>query len=101
MSNVLDRLPRDPLDALRELARTEVEIGVLRRKSVADARAAGATWDQIGEALGMSRQSAWEYFTREVRDAMSDRDVVGKLDEETAMQLAVNETRAARRRRAR
>ncbi len=82
MSHVLDRLPTDPLDALRELARTEAELGVLRRQSVADARAAGASWDQIGDALGMTRQSAWEYFTREVRGAMSDRADSGLLDED-------------------
>ncbi|MET8998747.1 ClpX C4-type zinc finger protein [Amycolatopsis sp. Hca4] len=29
---------------------------------VAKARALGGTWSQIGEALGMTRQSAWERF---------------------------------------
>jgi hypothetical protein len=32
---------------------------------VRKARALGATWAQIGEALGMTRQSAWERFSGE------------------------------------
>jgi ClpX C4-type zinc finger len=32
---------------------------------VARARELGATWAQIGEALGMARQSAWERFSGE------------------------------------
>jgi len=32
---------------------------------VSKARGLGATWSQIGEALGMARQSAWERFSGE------------------------------------
>jgi ClpX C4-type zinc finger len=32
---------------------------------VAKARSLGATWSQVGEALGMTRQSAWERFSGE------------------------------------
>jgi hypothetical protein len=32
---------------------------------VAKARSLGATWRQLGEALGMTRQSAWERFSGE------------------------------------
>lgn len=32
---------------------------------VAKARSLGATWKQLGEALGMTRQSAWERFSGE------------------------------------
>jgi ClpX C4-type zinc finger len=44
-------------------ARTQVEenlTGWVRK-----ARALGATWTRIGEALGMTRQSAWERFSGE------------------------------------
>ena len=33
---------------------------------VTKARSLGATWSQIGQALGVTRQSAWERFSREV-----------------------------------
>ena len=101
MSVHLDRLPSDPLEALRELTRTEAELGELRRRFVCDARTAGVSWDQIGESLGMTRQSAWEYFSRPVRESMALRSASSQLDDDEAMQLAVDETREVRRRRAR
>jgi hypothetical protein len=33
------------------------------RDSVAQARKQGSSWEQIGQALGVSRQSAWERFS--------------------------------------
>ena len=45
-----------------KLSRADVELEALRRERVEAARREGATWDQIGESLGMSRQSAWEYL---------------------------------------
>ena len=102
MSVLRDRLPSDPLEALRELTRTEAELGELRRRFVSDARTAGVSWDQIGESLGMTRQSAWEYFSRPVRESMALRSASSQLDDDDeAMQLAVDETREVRRRRAR
>ena len=101
MSVLLDRLPMDPLEALRELTRTEAELVELRRRFVADARIAGMSWDQIGESLGMTRQPAWEYFSRPVRESMVARSVSSSLDEDEAIRLAVEETREVRSRRAR
>jgi hypothetical protein len=101
VSVLLGRLPSDPLEALRELTRTEAELGELRRRFVADARRAGVSWDQIGESLGMTRQSAWEYFSSSVRESMAARAATSSLDEDEAMRLAVEETREVRRRRAR
>jgi hypothetical protein len=93
-------LPADPLDALRALARTEAELDELRRQQVAAARAAGATWEQVGEALGMSRQSAWEYFAARTRaELAAHADANSELSEDDALDLAVEEVRAVRRRR--
>jgi hypothetical protein len=33
------------------------------RDSVAQAREQGVSWEQIGKALGVSRQAAWERFS--------------------------------------
>jgi hypothetical protein len=93
-------LSSDPLNALRELAEGEAELDRLRRVAVRRARAAGVTWDQIGEALGMTRQSAWEYFSRDVRGALArNADANTDLDEAEALELAVKEVRAVRRAR--
>lgn len=94
------QLSADPLDALREIARGEVELDHLRCDRVKVAREKGATWEQISEALGMSRQSVWEYFTSRFRIELSHRvEANSDLSEDAAMQLAVDETQVVRRRR--
>ena len=97
---VTESLPEDPLVALRVLAASEVEIDRIRRDRVRAARAPGASWQQIGDALGISRQSAWESYTAGVRTALSRNvDANESLDEAGAVELAVDEVRSVRRRR--
>lgn len=92
-------LPADPLEALRELALWEDELERLRLAAVEAARERGASWAQIGAALGMSRQAVWEFYTRQVRDDLARSAAASELSEKEAMDLAVDEVRAARRRR--
>ncbi len=92
-------LPVEPLEALRQVARSEVELDELRWNQIAAARDAGASWAAIGEALGVSRQSAWEYFTRRLSKQIADNVAESDLSEGEAMELAVEESRVARRRR--
>ena len=93
-------LPADPLDALHELARGEIELERLCRDRIASARAAGATWEQIGAALGTTKQAAREFFTRDARIAVAgNTDGDEQLGEDEALALAVEEVRAVRRRR--
>ena len=95
----VDSLPADPLEALRELSRADVELEALRRERVEVARSQGATWDQIGESLGMSRQSAWEYYTRETWRVLNESVARSDLDDDEAMQVATEEVSRVRRRR--
>ena len=98
---VPESLPADPLAALRVLTDSELELDRIRRKQVVAARAAGASWQQIGDALGVTRQSAWESFTAETRAALaSNVDASSDLAEDDALDLAVDEVRAMRRRHA-
>ena len=54
--------PDDQLDAV-EYAQREVEHKkAWRAKVVCEARAAGATWEQIGKALGVSKQAAQQRY---------------------------------------
>ena len=95
-----DALPADPIDALRELVRCEGEIERLRRERIKEARSAGASWKQVGEVLGMTEQSAWEYFTRNARAAIAGAAEENEaLGEDDAVELSVEEVRAVRRRR--
>ena len=92
-------LPKDPLAALRVLTESEHELERIRREQVVAARAAGASWQQIGDALGVSRQSAWEAFTAATRAALAANvDANNALAEDDALDLAVEEVRAVRRR---
>jgi hypothetical protein len=65
----LASLSRD--EALELLALSEViarKAGYGRQLSVRSARSAGASWSQIGAALGTSKQAAWEAHGRWIDD---------------------------------
>ena len=98
---VAHALPDAPLDVLRELARGEAELEQLCRDRIASARAAGATWEQVGAALDMTRQAARELFTRDARTAITDNTNAHEppLGENEALDLAAGEVRAVRCRR--
>ena len=51
-----------PLDGLCESAGLARAVDKLQRQLVRQARDAGRTWTEIGAALGVSRQSAWQRF---------------------------------------
>ena len=96
---VTNALPQEPLAALRVLTDSEHELDRIRREQVIAARAAGASWQQIGDALGVTRQSAWEGFTASTRQALAANvDANATLEEDDALELAVDEVRAVRRR---
>ena len=95
----VESLPADPLEALQELSRADAELEELRRERVEAARRQGATWDQIGESLGLSRQSAWEYYTRDARHVLAERAAGSDLDEDEARRVATAEVSRLRRRR--
>ena len=51
-----------PLDTLRDSRWLQDTVDKAMRQLVDDARAAGATWQQVGEALGVTRQAAQMRF---------------------------------------
>ncbi len=60
----------DP-DPLAALGATRALVGLLstwESRLVAEAMAAGATWETIGGSVGVSRQAAWERFHDQVHD---------------------------------
>jgi hypothetical protein len=66
-----DAVPLTKEEALELLALGEViarKAGYGRQLAVRTARATGASWSQIGGALGTSKQSAWEAYARWVED---------------------------------
>lgn len=64
-------LPLSRDETLEMLALSEVVIrkaGYGRQAMVRSARGAGASWTQIGAALGSSKQAAWEAHNRWIED---------------------------------
>jgi hypothetical protein len=53
------------LQNLRPVAAATTQVQENLAAWVGKARELGGTWSQIGEALGMTRQSAWERFSNE------------------------------------
>jgi hypothetical protein len=76
--------------ALGELISRKAGYG--RQLGVRSARAAGASWSQIGLALGTSKQSAWEAHTRWI-DEQVDRHEHGPTGDD-----GFNDAQAARAR---
>jgi hypothetical protein len=67
--------------ALSELIARKAVSG--RQLTVRSARAAGASWAQVGAALGTTKQSAWEAHTRWIDQQAGQRGQTGQegLDE--------------------
>src|SRR3954447_14598661 len=64
-------------ESLEMLALSEVVIrkaGYGRQAMVRTARGAGASWTQIGLALGSSKQAAWEAHNRWIEDQVSQHE---------------------------
>jgi DNA-directed RNA polymerase specialized sigma24 family protein len=55
---------REPLEGLAESRRVAGALDKLQRQLVDGARIEGRTWTEIGDSLGISKQSAWERFAR-------------------------------------
>ena len=80
-----DSLGDPPLtrgETLELLALGEViarKSGYGRQLTVRSARAAGASWAEIGSALGTTRQSAWEAHQRWIDAQAAQRGEVGQI----------------------
>jgi hypothetical protein len=52
----------DPLGVLRGITKGMRKLDNALRDAVASARSRGNSWEEIADALGVTRQSAWERF---------------------------------------
>ena len=72
--------PLSRQEALELLALSEViarKAAYGRQLTVRSARAAGASWTQIGAALGTTKQSAWEAHSRWIDQQANKRSAYG------------------------
>jgi len=73
-----EALSRD--EALELLALSEVvsrKAGYGRQTMMRSARGAGASWTQIGAALGTSKQAAWESHNRWIEEQARQHELTG------------------------
>ena len=56
-----------PLDALRECCRAGTALEKVVWQTVGRAREAGHSWTEIGAALGVTKQTAWQRYAGEMR----------------------------------
>lgn len=94
----VESLPTDPLAALRELTASEAHLDRIRLDRIAAAVAGGASWDEVGDALGVSGQDALERYRADVGrwlEVNASRN--SEVSDDDAMEIAVAEVRAVRR----
>jgi len=83
--------PLSQQEALELLALSEViarKAAYGRQLTVRSARAAGASWTQIGAALGTTKQSAWEAHSRWIDQQASQRSAYGYQSMDTQQAAA-------------
>ena len=93
--------PADPIDRLRALKAANQEVANWLSEAVGQARQAGRSWAEIGDALGVSRQAAWQLYNSGLRTAIAKFRAEAGLSEEEAQAVADDELRAVRARRRR
>ena len=64
-----------PIDALRECCRAETALEKAMWQTVGRARAAGRSWTEIGDALGVTKQTAWERFSEGMRHPITGEEI--------------------------
>jgi uncharacterized NAD(P)/FAD-binding protein YdhS len=88
----------DPLDQLRGLRAADRQLDLWQRQTITHARQQGASWAQIGDALGVTKQAAWALYHEGVQDTLDAVRERSGLTEEQAQRLADEERDALRSR---
>lgn len=65
----------NPIDALRECCRAETALEKAMWQTVGKAREEGHTWTEIGEALGVTKQTAWQRFSGGMRHPITGEEI--------------------------
>lgn len=73
-----------PLDALRECRSVATALEKALWQTVHKAREAGHSWADIGASLGITKQTAWERFTGDIRHPISGEKIERRVGEDDA-----------------
>jgi len=97
--NSVDVHDAEPLARLRELLNRERELAQTKRDLIAQARSQGRSWAEIGAALDVTKQTAWQLYNAEITSLLDRIAERSNLDDDTASALAQDELAAVRWRR--
>lgn len=92
----------DALEALGDIELGMRTLEVKRVRLIGAAQQLGATWEDIGSALGTSRQAAWETYRDQARQLLEVTAGRARQSEDVILESAgqvLKEVRARRRRR--
>jgi len=64
-----------PLDALRECCRAQTALEKATWQTVQQAREAGHSWTEIGDSLGVTKQTAWQRFSGDMRHPITGENI--------------------------
>lgn len=90
------------LERLADVERQMTALDLERVRLMADAQQHGASWEAIGAALGITRQSAWEAYHLRVRHMLDATALLVGAGEDDLLESAaasLNRVRARRRQR--
>ena len=91
-------------DALAALSGIELDMRLLEARKVRViglAQRQGASWDEIGSALAVSRQAAWEKYRDRVLTLLDRTDARSRHSEEQTLESAAQVLKGVRARRRR
>jgi hypothetical protein len=64
-----------PIEALRECRRAATALEKAVYQTVGEAREAGRSWTEIGNALGVTKQTAWQRFSGGMRHPITGDEI--------------------------
>lgn len=87
------------LDRLAAVERKRTALEAEQLRLMARAQRRGASWEAIGAALGVSRQSAWETYHLRVRHLLELTALGAKASEDELLESAAASLRRVRAKR--
>ena len=89
----------EALDALGDIERTMRSLELAKIRLIGAAQRHGASWDEIGSAMEVSRQAAWEKYRDRVRGLLDVTAARASHSEAETLQSAATVLREVRGRR--
>ena len=93
--------PSDALGALSEVEQDMRALEVQKIRLIGAAQKHGASWDEIGTALDVTRQAAWEKYRDRVRELLDATAARAQHSEDETLESAAGVLKEVRTRRRR